>query len=215
MASAANNNNVALYAVWYGIVDQTDMDIDIFARSSHLGEPSSDPTTIRKARRSLDGRSLRKQSAGTPWQDPSGQWGNDDDDGSGLEGDTHTMMLGRIFHFDQALYFEGSPLKRHYHYSLGEFRLDKPGNKTETGGSERWKKVLEYPFELIIRGVLRYEIPITNRAQSARIFGSVLVHPEEGVDRFGDLRLEDVDESERWQWVEHSDLEEYHDISRT
>ena len=68
--------------------------------------------------------------------------------------------------------------------------------------------MLQYPFELIIRGVLQYELPISNRAESSRIYGSVLVHPEEGLDSLGRMRLEDIDPSEKWQWVEHSDLDE-------
>lgn len=116
------------------------------------------------------------------------------------------MLLGRIFHFDQSLTFEGSPIKRHPHFSVGELRLAHPGNKTESGGSQRWEEVLKHPFELIIRGVLRYQLPISSRVLSAAVGAGVLVHPEEGVDDEGNMRVEIPDHSERWEWVDWDDL---------
>jgi hypothetical protein len=116
------------------------------------------------------------------------------------------MLLGRIFHFDQALAFEGSPIKRHPHFSVGELRLAHPGNKTEAGGSQRWEEVLKHPFELIIRGVLRYQLPISSRVLSAAVGASVLVHPEDGVDDEGNMRLEFPDRSEDWVWIDWDEV---------
>lgn len=196
-------------------VTVTDMDVNVFAKSKHLSDaqPSQvsqlpGPTALAspwREKRPGDDRDA-VHVAGTPWQDPDGHWGP----GDGLEpieGDSQTMLLGRILHFDQALYFEGSPIKRHMHYSVGEMRLMKPGNKTEAGGSQRWERVLQFPFELILRGVLRYQLPISNREQSSAIAGSILVHPEEGVDAFGNMRIEEVDRSEQWQWAEAGDAD--------
>lgn len=144
----------------------TDMDVNLFAKSKHVGNSG---------------------------------------DGS-LEGDAQTMLLGRIFHFDQALTFEGSPIKRHSHHSVGEMRLAHPGNRTEAGGSVRWEEVLKHPFELIIRGVLRYQLPISSRVLSAAVSASVTVHPEDGVDDDGNMRLEMPDRSEDWEWIDWNDL---------
>jgi len=190
----------------------TDMDVNVFAKSKHLSEPSAQPeptstTSLRHARRPASSDHLT--IAGTPWQDSNGHWHDGDDDGQELEGDSQTMLLGRIFRFDQALYFEGSPIKRHVHYSVGEMRLARPGNKTESGGSARWERVIQYPFELILRGVLKYQMPISSKAQSLAVSGSVIVHPEEGVDSLGRMRVEEVDRSEEWQWVEHGRFEEW------
>ncbi|KAK4926015.1 hypothetical protein LTR28_012193, partial [Elasticomyces elasticus] len=68
--------------------------------------------------------------------------------------------------------------------------------------------VLQYPFELIIRGVLKYSLPISSRGRTAAIGASVLVHPEDGIDSAGRMRTEAPDRSEEWQWVEFEDLED-------
>ena len=189
----------------------TEMDVIVFAKSKHV----SDPTPAGAALPGETGSQMRYAKrhhpeiydsavVGAPWQDPDGHW--HDGDGE-LEGDSQTMLLGRIVRFDQPLYFEGSPIKRHAHYSVGEMRLARPGNRTEAGGSARWEKTLQYPFELILRGVFKYSMPFSNKPQSAAMFGSVIVHPEEGIDSQGRMPLEDVNTGERWVWVEPSDAE--------
>ncbi|KAK4992884.1 Vacuolar inheritance and morphology protein [Elasticomyces elasticus] len=208
-------------------VSVTEMDINVFAKSRHVGTSklwrehgrdgnhgSSSDTPARRNRVKRQGDATHPQSNAADWQDLSAHWrpasavdeGTDptNDD----EGDPQTMLLGRILHFDSALDFEGSPIKRHVHYSVGELRLAHPGNRTEAGGSERWEKVLQYPFELIIRGVLKYSLPISSRGRTAAIGASVLVHPEDGIDSAGRMRTEVPDRSEEWQWVEFEDLED-------
>ena len=209
-------------------ISVTDMDINIFAKSSHVGggdlwrDSSTAPATTdkhpsRKRRRRSPLRS--GTAAEEKSQDRSDHWhaprplggvdeGTDPPDDDDLEGDAHTMLLGQIFHFDQGLDFEGSPLKRHVHYSVGELRLDKPGNQTETGGSARWEKVLQYPFELIVKGVLKYQLPISSRVESTAVAASVLVHPEDGVDDLGRMRLGKVNHKEHWQWIDHDDAKD-------
>jgi hypothetical protein len=114
-------------------------------------------------------------------------------------GDPQTMLLGRIFHFDSPLTFEPSPWKRMPSSSIGELRLAKPGNKTEEGGSERWERVLQHPFELIVRGVLKYQLPLSSRTRSESISSRVEVipnHDSDGIDdgnRDGGGRDEDGD----------------------
>ena len=98
------------------------------------------------------------------------------------EGDSQTMLLGQIINFDSPLIFDPSPIRHQSLSSVGEVRLARPGNMTEEGGSDRWEKVLQHPFELIVRGVLRYSLPISSRSRSASIGGSVVVHPEVGVN---------------------------------
>jgi hypothetical protein len=190
-------------------VTVADMDVNIFAKSKYvnpIGKPDGTlPATAQRRRLNADG-----EAGGTPWQDEHGHWhaGSGVDKGTDpIEGDSQTMLLGRILHFDSALCFEGSPIKRHTHYSLGELRLEYPGNKTESGGSERWERVLQYPFELILRGVLRYQLPMSNRRETATIGASVIVHPEDPIDSHGRMRLEQVDHSEEWQWIEVDDSE--------
>lgn len=197
-----------------------DMDVNVFAKSKHVGthKPDKDNDVSGKSQRrrriSLEpsDKNGSKDKNPNPIQDPDGHWhapgddDDDDDDGSDIEKDAQTMLLGRIFKFDQALNFVASPINRHLHYSTGQLRLMKPGNKTETGGSERWEKVIQYPFELVVRGVLKYQLPISSRLQSVAVGASVMVHPEEGIDKKGNMRLEPISHSEHWQWVEWPDL---------
>ena len=202
-------------------IDVTNMDVNIFAKSKHVGtgefwgKHGHAPLTTSK---SMDARRRQNRrfpqiislAQRRPWGSPEPSdnvdEGTDPDDD--LERDAQTMLLGRVFHFDQGLSFDGSPLKRHEHNATGELRLERPGNKTETGGSERWEKVLQYPFELIIRGVLKYQLPISSRLEAVKVNASILVHPEDGVDEFGSMRVEEVDTRERWQWIEWDDVED-------
>ncbi|PGH06675.1 hypothetical protein AJ79_06459 [Helicocarpus griseus UAMH5409] len=94
-------------------------------------------------------------------------------------GDPQTMLLGRIFHFDSPLTFEASPWKHEPSSSVGEVRLAKPGNKTEEGGTARWERVLQHPFELIVRGVVKYQLPLTSHMRSASISSKVTVVPDD------------------------------------
>lgn len=111
--------------------------------------------------------------------------GTDPPEGLPEGGDRQTMLLGRIFSFDSALTFDASPLRHRKSISTGELRLAKPGNKTEEGGTERWERVLQHPFELIVRGVLRYQLPLSGRVRTAPIGASVIVHPDGLVKNIG------------------------------
>lgn len=94
------------------------------------------------------------------------------------EGDSQTMLLGRVFRFDSPLSFEASPWNWAPSTSKGQIRLPRPGNKTEEGGSERWERVLQHPFDLIVRGVVKYQLPLNSRYHSSSISSSVRVIPD-------------------------------------
>ncbi|KAJ5178830.1 hypothetical protein N7492_002040 [Penicillium capsulatum] len=95
------------------------------------------------------------------------------------EGDSQTMLLGRVFRFDSPLSFEASPWHWATSTSKGQIRLPRPGNKTEEGGTERWERVLQHPFELIVRGVVKYQLPLNSRYHSSSISSSVRVVPDD------------------------------------
>lgn len=177
-------------------VQVSDLDVNIFAKSKHVGtsalwrkgelqlsrRPTSrwksitEDTTHRFNHRRIphDYHTADGVDEGTdPIEDP--------------ETDAQTMLLGRIFEFDSPLIFEPSPIMHRSLSSMGEVRLAKPGNKTEEGGTARWEKVILHDFELIVRGVIRYSLPISSRTRSASIGGSVLVHPGEGLDPSGSM----------------------------
>ncbi|KAI6840562.1 hypothetical protein KC342_g2809 [Hortaea werneckii] len=210
-----------------------DMDVNVFAKSKHVG---SSRDQLKEQESQLDRRRRRGRTESlpvanpehsNPWQDVTGNWHSpwrhdgDVDDGTdplppsdGDENfgkDAQTMLLGRIFHFDQALAFSGSPVKRHTHYSLGEVRLLHPGNKTEEAGSRRWESVVQHPFELIVRGVLRYQLPVSMRTESVSVAASVVVHPEEGIDKAGNMRLSPVPKERGWGWIDWPDITEDED----
>lgn len=93
-------------------------------------------------------------------------------------GDPRSMLLGRVFRFDSPLSFEASPWGQHQSTSKGQIRLARPGNKTEEGGTERWETVLEHPFELIVRGVIKYQLPLSSHYYSASVSSSVKIVPD-------------------------------------
>ncbi|KAJ5542969.1 Vacuolar segregation subunit 7 [Penicillium sp. DV-2018c] len=93
------------------------------------------------------------------------------------EGDPRSMLLGRVFHFDSPLSFESSPWNHLTSSSKGQIRLPRPGNKTEAGGTERWERVLQHPFELTVRGIIKYQLPLSSRYLSASVSSSVKVVP--------------------------------------
>ncbi|KAG0636539.1 vacuolar segregation subunit 7-domain-containing protein [Tuber brumale] len=188
------------------------MDVNLFAKSAHVGDgkgkdgdgrdgdhdgdgsagdddPEGDPWwRLLSRRRKKQARrrqvmefTLNKGRATTPLTTTTAPDGVDEgtDPPEDLpEQDRQTMLLGRIFSFDSALSFDGSPLRHRHSISVGELRLAKPGNKTEEGGTERWERVLQHPFELIVRGVLKYQLPLSGRVRTAPIGASVLVHPD-------------------------------------
>ena len=174
-------------------IQVSDLDVNIFAKSKHIG--TSAPRRnhlLSSAEEHKDHHmSTANSSTSTKFNHStielkSLRTGNGVDEGNDPiedpEGDSQTMLLGQIFDFDSPLIFDPSPVRHQSLSSVGEVRLARPGNMTEEGGSDRWEKVLQHPFELIVRGVLRYSLPISSRSRSASIGGSVTVHPEAGVN---------------------------------
>lgn len=172
-------------------VQVSDLNVNIFAKSKHVGGkrlwrwPQNGIEVDSKARF----RKPRKEALhrGSPRQKGSdGNYHSHEgvDEGTDPiddpETDSQTMLLGRISEFDSPLIFDPSPIRRHSLSSIGAVQLARPGNTTEEDGSERWERVIQHDFELIVRGVLRYSLPITSKTRSATIVGSVIVHPEDG-----------------------------------
>jgi Vacuolar segregation subunit 7 len=97
---------------------------------------------------------------------------------------TPLLKLGSISSFDNPLLFDGSPFEHKKSIASGELSLQKPGNKTEPGGSERWGRVLKYEFNLIVKGVLKYQLPMSQQVRSVAVDGRVLVKPANTKLRF-------------------------------
>ncbi|EKG17786.1 hypothetical protein MPH_04965 [Macrophomina phaseolina MS6] len=191
LVEAVNPNIVA--------VTVGEMDVNIFAKSKYVGSerywqdlPPADNLGPVIERRSGVGRRRRRNSSHEVQPDFHSFDDDPHDPIEDPEGDSQTMLLGRIWHFDSPLNFDGDPLKRRPHYSIGELRLQRPGNKTEAGGTERWERVIQHPFELIVRGILRYQLPLSSSTHTAPIGDSVLVHPEKGITEEGSMWIEQV-----------------------
>ena len=177
----------------------SDLDVNIFAKSKHViangpwkqgyDMPTSDQATRRRRRLMSTSSNAQPSPELTSLDDHTADGVDEGNDPIEDPDDSQTMLLGRIFEFDSPLIFEASPLRHRSLSSVGELRLAKPGNKTEEGGTERWEKVLQYPFELIVRGVLKYQLPLSSRVRTASIGASVIVHPDEGVDDMGNMRI--------------------------
>lgn len=180
---AINPNLIALQV--------SDLDVNIFAKSKHVGTNALWRTQQRKLGRGREGLPAESQALSREEHQikSSNRYHSQEtvDEGTDPiedpETDSQTMLLGRIFEFDSPLIFDPSPIRHRSLSSIGEVRLAKPGNQTEEGGTGRWEKVIQHDFELIVRGVLRYSLPITSKVRSASIAGRVLVHPGGGEER--------------------------------
>ena len=103
--------------------------------------------------------------------------GTDPDPNLPDQEDRQTMLLGRIYQLDSPLSFDASPFYNYPSISKAGLRLAKPGNRTEKGGTERWERVILHPFELIVRGILKYQLPLSGRMRTTSISASVVVNP--------------------------------------
>lgn len=180
-------------------VQVNDLDVNIFAKSKHVGttsqwlsnnlqrpempiSPLSDTSPGKIEARSELPPILDTPEDIVPYLDGGVDRGTDPIDDTDPASDLQTMLLGQIFSFDSPLNFDPSPLRRQSLVSDGEVRLAHPGNQTEEGGSARWEHVLLHDFELIVRGVLRYSSPISSKTRRVSIAGRVLVHPSDEND---------------------------------
>ena len=171
-------------------IQVSDLDVFVYAKSRYVGTGEAwrkehDTLPGGWENRTGPGYLDPRVGSGRGDSDPGTMKANDGvDEGNDPiedpEGDSHLMLLGSIYHFDSPLVFDASPIRHSSQSSVGELRLGKPGNSSEEGGTERWERVLEHPFELIVRGVLHYSLPISSGVQSAKISGSVMVQPQAG-----------------------------------
>jgi hypothetical protein len=149
-------------------VTVADMDVIIFAKSKHVGSD--------KWWRHHGGQEDNEEDW-TPVDDDLAIDGIDEGTDP-IEGEPRTMSLGRILHFDSPLNYDGSFFTRKRTTSIGEIRLSHPGNKTEVGGPDRWEEVLQYPFQLIVRGNFKYQLPLSTREHRVPITAEYYYDPD-------------------------------------
>ncbi|KAL4903685.1 hypothetical protein BDW74DRAFT_37913 [Aspergillus multicolor] len=183
------------------VVDQ--IDVNIFAKSRYIGNDEfwhdgpSDLTRLGRAERKkradithtarcADGLECEYDGLVDQLAHPKPKGGVDkgtDPIPSDPAGDHQTMLIGRVFRLDSTLAFEASPWHHDPSTSKGQIRLARPGNATEKGGTERWERVLQHPFELVVAGIIKYQLPLSSRLHSSSISSSIKVTPDsEGDD---------------------------------
>ena len=169
-------------------VTVTDLDVNIFAQSPYVGTHMDWHRQHPGSGLRLSIAERRVRQTGWFWPDPTHaddgvDEGTDPDDPEGAQ----KMLLGRVTELDSPLTFEPAPIRRTSSSSVGEIRLQKPGNKTEVGGSERWERVLLHDFDLIVRGVIKYQLPLSSKVRSVKVGGRKIVHPDSEDKETGDL----------------------------
>ncbi|KAI1495065.1 vacuolar segregation subunit 7-domain-containing protein [Biscogniauxia mediterranea] len=91
------------------------------------------------------------------------------------------MRLGNILTFDSPLSYEGSFFQSGLSTSTGSLRLSKPGNGTDSG-TERWERIISDDFTLILKGVLKYTLPLSQKVRSVAISGKTTVKSNSASD---------------------------------
>ncbi|KAL4987212.1 vacuolar segregation subunit 7-domain-containing protein [Aspergillus falconensis] len=192
-----------------------DIDVNIFAKSRYVGtdqfrrEDAPDFARLERAERKkradiaytarcADGLDCESDRLVGQAGRPKSRGGVDkgtDPIPSDPAGDHQTMLIGRVFRLDSTLTFEASPWHHEPSTSKGQIRLPRPGNSTEKGGTERWERVLQHPFELIVAGVIQYQLPLSSRFHSSSISSSIKVTPDSDDDSGGDKHESDKGET--------------------
>lgn len=158
MQVRARNPNLVVVTVDY-------TDLVIFAKSKYAGtdtewwrKPSPGESILRRGLRKRDDDPLDPPVGDDPSANPN-------------------LEIGRVCRFDSPLTFEGSPFRNEPSTSLGQIRIVHPGNHTMPAGSARWGRVLQHEFDLIVRGSLKYTLPLSQKTRSIIIEGRVTVEP--------------------------------------
>ncbi|OLN85899.1 Vacuolar segregation protein 7 [Colletotrichum chlorophyti] len=154
----AHNPNIVVVSI-----DQANL--EIFAKSPHAG---------------TDYDWWKRPHAGDE-VDPGIHIQDDPPDDPPDEDFAPNMRLGTITEFDSPLSFEGSFFNKGVSASTGTMRLHLPGNHS-AGGSERWGRIIQDEFDLIVKGVVRYSLPLSQRVRSAPISGRTTVQPNSAND---------------------------------
>jgi hypothetical protein len=157
MKVTAKNPNIAVVTI-----DSTDL--VIFAKSQYAGTDAE--WWKRPQMRNLLRRGIRRREQDA--FDPP------------LDGDPNNnpnLEIGRVYHLNSPLTFEGSPFKHSRSESTGQIRISHPGNHTIPAGSRRWGNVLQHEFDLIVRGTLKYTLPLSQKVRSISVEGRATVKP--------------------------------------
>ncbi|GAV46489.1 hypothetical protein ZYGR_0A00810 [Zygosaccharomyces rouxii] len=132
-------------------IDVQNVDLDIFAKSSHVQE---------------DGIKYRAGSSTI----------GDDDDDDDPPNQKETVLLGTAYMLETPLRFHGNVLlKRDYDVGISSIKLLDPGAKQQQESDtlallrlkpkqleddvSKWKNIIKHDYQLIVRGNMRYKVP--------------------------------------------------------
>ncbi|RKP30200.1 hypothetical protein METBISCDRAFT_27629 [Metschnikowia bicuspidata] len=109
--------------------------------------------------------------------------------GDATRATVETVLLGSVLNFESAILFEGNLFHRGRSQQTGEIKLVGPGKNitgshflagfdtgVEPDNSEKWAVISKHPFDLILRGVLKYKLPLKSATKN------VVVNKVEYVD---------------------------------
>lgn len=172
-----------------------DLEISVFAQSPYVrdtdnpkspgnspvspnpGDPQHAATALKPATQVERQRRFEKRSGAGFW--PPWHPGRNKSDGDYPEDeDSTTLLLGRVYEFDSTLLFESRFFNESVSTSSGELRVVKPGNITDEGGVETWERVIQHSFELIIRGVMKYQSSAFSKTvRTAELYNVAHINP--------------------------------------
>ncbi|OAQ61776.1 phospholipid metabolism enzyme regulator [Pochonia chlamydosporia 170] len=159
----AHNPNIVVVTIDHA-------NLEIFAKSEYGGTDSD----WWKYPDGPDDFHIQDDPANDPPTDPGAGDGDDTDS-------RPNILLGRVTEFDSPLTFEGSLFHQGTSSSTGEMQLPNPGNGT-SGGSARWDRIYQNEFDLIVKGVVKYSLPLSAHIRSATVSGRTTVKPNSAND---------------------------------
>jgi Vac7-like protein len=171
--------DIELVSITNVIASDPELMFDMTVRAHN---PNIVVVSIDQANIEVFAKSIHAGTDGDWWKQPDGPDGfHISDDPPPDDDPAPNMRLGAITEFDSPLSFEGSFFNKGVSTSTGEMRLALPGNHT-AGGSERWSRIIQDEFDLVLKGVVRYSLPLSQRVRSAPISGRATVKPNAAND---------------------------------
>lgn len=100
-----------------------------------------------------------------------------------------TVLLGTVTQLESPISFAGGFLKREIATGTTEIKLISPGrnltnfslqdnNGTEPDNSKKWEIISKHPFDLIIRGILKYDLPMSKGSKSVVVDKIAYIDPK-------------------------------------
>ncbi|KAI8374516.1 uncharacterized protein BYT42DRAFT_576649 [Radiomyces spectabilis] len=108
---------------------------------------------------------------------PGAMWQNDSVQ---VKGADPAEYLGSFYRFDEPLAIPPVMFSNEPAHAISQIRIKSPGD--DKSGNERWSRIIRYPYGLITRGVLKYQLfPYFASYQSVAICDIAHVDPTTGI----------------------------------